>query len=53
MKYNMAQISKRIKQGRYNLTPEELERERERRNKEYKEWLDKAVKLDKSVGKYR
>lgn len=34
-KYDALQVSKWIKQGRYNLTPEELEKEHERLKKEY------------------
>ena len=34
-KYGVQQTMKWVKQGRYNLTPEELEKERERLKKEY------------------
>ena len=44
VKYSIEQIYKWVKQGKYNLTPEELEKERKRLDEEYKAWLDKAVK---------
>lgn len=35
IKYDTVQVQKWIKQGRYNLTPEELEKEKERIKKEF------------------